>query len=469
MLQLKCTGLSLTALNTLSCAEGSIDVPVNIEFDSTYNGYTKSLSVGYYDEKGMEQDIEVPQENEQFTIPGPVFAQSGIIFISVHFKKDGTKFEPETNAVNYYVTKTARGSGNLGAKYTWEPVVKSFVDQYLTNNPPTVVTDPTLTKSGQAADAKVVGDKIKQLNESITNGSGITEEHSNTLWALIQKMAFTEQVTDEELNAFKTTWGITDTESGGDSGSEEDIPTTPTVTLSSIEATYSGGDVTVGTELTDLVDNIVVTAKYSDGTSQTVIGYELSGSIVEGSNIITVTYQGKTTTFVVVGIVESGGDEPLYTFESVENVEVASLQNVQMGALTVSNGNHIKFVNTNLNAEYSKWFFNMNVSSLATNGVTTPTETWFTIPSGANVKLCVKNLNANDGVSGARLGLNSHENVHTPWYIVGDTLGDKTEFTFTTDSDKDIKCVYLDLLPILNTPFSIELDVELYVNDERLI
>ena len=174
MLQLKCTGLNLTSLNALSCAEGSIDVPVTIEFDSTYNGYTKSLSVGYYNENGIEQNVSVSQENEQFMIPGPVFAQSGIIFISVHFQKEGVKFEPETNAVNYFVTKTAGGSGNLGARYSWEPVVKSFVDQYLTNNPPTVVTDLTLTKSGQAADAKVVGDKINSLKEDKVDKNDIS-------------------------------------------------------------------------------------------------------------------------------------------------------------------------------------------------------------------------------------------------------------------------------------------------------
>lgn len=99
----------------------------------------------------------------------------------------------------------------------------------------------------------------------------------------------------------------------------EDTPTEKTLT--SISATYSGGDVTVGTELTDLVNSILVTANYSDGTSQTVIGYELSGSINEGSNTITVTYQGKTTTFTVVGFVELVDDGIDYTLNPLANVE----------------------------------------------------------------------------------------------------------------------------------------------------
>lgn len=87
---------------------------------------------------------------------------------------------------------------------------------------------------------------------------------------------------------------------------EPDEPETPVVTLTSISATYSGGDVAVGTDVTDLT-GIVVTAYYSDGTSKAVTGYTLSGTIAEGSNTVTVSYGGKSTTFVVTGMAESGG------------------------------------------------------------------------------------------------------------------------------------------------------------------
>jgi hypothetical protein len=56
----------------------------------------------------------------------------------------------------------------------------------------------------------------------------------------------------------------------------------------------------------------VVTAHYSDGTSAPVSGYTLSGTIAKGSNTITVSYGGMTTTFTVTGLAESGGD----TFDS---------------------------------------------------------------------------------------------------------------------------------------------------------
>jgi hypothetical protein len=77
----------------------------------------------------------------------------------------------------------------------------------------------------------------------------------------------------------------------------------PEATLTGISATYSGGDVAEGTAVTDLT-GIVVTAHYSDGSTETVTGYTLSGTIAEGSNTVTVSYGGKTATFTVTGIVE---------------------------------------------------------------------------------------------------------------------------------------------------------------------
>lgn len=85
--------------------------------------------------------------------------------------------------------------------------------------------------------------------------------------------------------------------SDGDSGETE-------VTLTGITATYSGGDVAIGTAVTSLT-GIVVTAYYSDDTSENVTGYTLSGTIAEGSNIVTVAYGGKTATITVTGVVES--------------------------------------------------------------------------------------------------------------------------------------------------------------------
>lgn len=80
------------------------------------------------------------------------------------------------------------------------------------------------------------------------------------------------------------------------------------VTVTAISAAYTGGNVAAGTPV-DALNGLTVTATYSDGSTSPVTGYTLSGSIAEGDNTVTVTYQGKTATFTVTGI-PGGAEEP---------------------------------------------------------------------------------------------------------------------------------------------------------------
>ena len=188
-----------------------------------------------------------------------------------------------------------------------------------------VELDTTLTQYGKAADAGAVGNAIAQetaareaavnslnqanvkqderltkLEQTTPSGtSGLTVAQINALNGMFKVAAYIKSDVSTEYSAFKTAFGIED--SGGEPG-------TPEVTLTSISAEYSGGDVTVGTSLTDLT-GITVTATYSDGSTSTVTDYTLSGVIAEGSNTITVSYGGKTTSFVVTGIAEGTGKD----------------------------------------------------------------------------------------------------------------------------------------------------------------
>ena len=71
--------------------------------------------------------------------------------------------------------------------------------------------------------------------------------------------------------------------------------------LQSISAVYTQGETTVypTTSLDSLKSNLVVTATYSDDSTNIVENYALSGELTVGTSTITVTYQEKTTTFDV--------------------------------------------------------------------------------------------------------------------------------------------------------------------------
>lgn len=151
-------------------------------------------------------------------------------------------------------------------------------------------------------------------------GGGLTTEQINALDGMFKVCVFDDSLGDVEAAyaAFKTAFGITDSgEEEPDTPVEPDEPVTPEITLSSISAVYSGGDVPVGTAIADLT-GIVVTAHYSDGSSKSVTGYTLSGTIAEGSNTVTVSYGGKTTTFTVTGVAESGGETSDILYELAE-------------------------------------------------------------------------------------------------------------------------------------------------------
>ena len=226
----------------------------------------------------------------------------------------------DTGVINEWNTKVATGIVGIGLEATEEieeqnidaieQILRSIVE--LENKVDSggsggssIAIDDTLTQSGQAADAKAVGDRLDLLSEEIANlqTSGLTTAQVNALDGMFKVCAFTKDNVSAEYTAFKTAFGITD--SGGETE----------VTLTSISATYDGGDVAVGTSVAELT-GIVVTAHYSDGSTATVTGYTLSGTIAEGSNTVTVTYQGKTATFAVTGVAESGGGDIVATWES---------------------------------------------------------------------------------------------------------------------------------------------------------
>ena len=94
------------------------------------------------------------------------------------------------------------------------------------------------------------------------------------------------------------------------------ITATAVLTATSITATYTqSGTVYTTTPLNDLKSDLVVTANYSGGTSETVpsTDYTLSGTLTVGTSTVTVTYAGLTTTFSVT--VSEYVTPPLYNWD----------------------------------------------------------------------------------------------------------------------------------------------------------
>ena len=169
-----------------------------------------------------------------------------------------------------------------------------------------IITDREQINANKAGVAQLKED-LSELSEEINGlvASGLTQTQINALDGMFKVCAYDDSKDyTGAYTTFKQAFGI---ESGG-----EVEPDNPEITLSSISVSYTGGEVTTGTALSDL-KGITVTGTYSDGTTKTITGYTLSGEILEGENTITVSYSGKTATFKVTGIVESGGNAELPT------------------------------------------------------------------------------------------------------------------------------------------------------------
>lgn len=108
---------------------------------------------------------------------------------------------------------------------------------------------------------------------AIEHQAGLTEAQIEALNGMFQVCAFVKEDVSEEYSAFQSAFGIT------------------AAKLTGISAVYTGGNVTAGTSVNAL-SGIVVTAHYSDGSTQTVTGYTLGGTIAEGENSIAATYRG---------------------------------------------------------------------------------------------------------------------------------------------------------------------------------
>jgi len=159
--------------------------------------------------------------------------------------------------------------------------VQTIVEEYIEENPGLFVVDPTLTQSGEAADAKVTGDEIADLKSAISGGVGIPADVKEAL-----------------LNCFENVAWIND--DGQDYYDALEAALYPPADLVSISAVYTQSGTVYNTDsLNDLKTDLVVTANYSDQTTAIVDTYTLSGTLTVGTSTITVSYGGKTTTFTV--------------------------------------------------------------------------------------------------------------------------------------------------------------------------
>jgi hypothetical protein len=133
-------------------------------------------------------------------------------------------------------------------------------------------------------EAQIVDAVNDWLDEHPPASGGMTEEFKQALLAL--------------FNAIQTGWNV---DNARELIAELEAALYPSKTLVSISAVFNQGSAIIydTNDLNILKQYLTVTATYDDSSTGVVTNYTLSGTLTEGTSVITVAYKGKTTTFNV--------------------------------------------------------------------------------------------------------------------------------------------------------------------------
>ena len=313
-----------------------------------------------------------------------------------------------------------------------------------------VPTDTTLSISGSAADAKAVGDALAEKADSddvdaiddrvtaLESGSsgGLTADIKAALLACFANVA----------------WAGND---GQDFYDALDAALNPPAGVVSISAVYTqSGAVYDTASLDSLKSDLVVTARYDNGTTQTITNYTLSGTLTEGTSTITVAFNGKTTTF---NVTVSEAPPMLYPLTNgVHTLEDGSV-------LTITDNNHIKL---EASANPSQ-FVNLYTCEAGTADVVNNKPVWFTLPASASTTLTVKDITKTSNVN-TQFNLRKALSTASSSYSLAfnSYITDPTDKTYTPGSDENIACPFLYQQ---RANMTLEFTLELVVNGVRYI
>lgn len=295
------------------------DANVPFELDSGATAVIKGRNAAGI---AWQQDCTVSGANVTFTPSGAATDQFGVMPVTIEITESEEIISPL--CVVFHIQK---------AGYTNEEAVLS----------------PDFETAIQAAVAQAISE----------GGLGFSDEFKEALLACFEQVAW------------KTTYGQTYL-------SALETALYPGVYLASLTAAYDQDRPIYTDDSLDLVRlDLVVTANYSDGTTETLAddAYELTGTLTAGTSTITVSYGGKTATVSVLVTA------PLYSIADFAE------QTLTSGGKSIS----VKKENGvfTISGTYSGVVY-INASGVAS--LTRPTTAWLSTLSDKALLLKVKNI-----------------------------------------------------------------------------
>lgn len=263
-------GRSLTIIGTDGdvFTSGSVGLKIKVTFDDEWDGLVKQAvfqnGSNAYISTAINDEFEVPLE--ALSIPGRVLR------IGIRGTNGTTLVIPTI----YAECRIYEGSDKNGAAgQEWSP---SEVDQVLS------VVAAIDNKVGDLDDLDTTDKSsvVNAINEVFGKNSSISTALKQALLQLAQKVGY---IDDSGPSCYMALYNALYQE----------------YTIVSIDAVFTQGtNVVYDTDSLDsLKQYLVVTANYSNETSEVVTAYTLSGTLSVGESTITVSYMGKTDIFTV--------------------------------------------------------------------------------------------------------------------------------------------------------------------------
>lgn len=295
-------------------------------------------------------------------------------------------------------------------------VITSKTDESVELKTPTsTFTVPSLTNFGDPSELENdVVTEISDLKSQITQLEAIPYAVKQAMDTLFQNVAFkNDDLYSDELATFHA-WASA-------------------ISVTSISAVYTqSGTIYDDDTLDDLKSDLVVTASYDDGTSATVSGYTLSGILEIGTSTITVTYEGKTTTFSVI-VSDSRRVPTDYTwlYEAKDGQLLSANSNVTKvtggagGTETLDNGILVLHADAQASSSGSSNFLRYNLSDETTTNAKLSCYAkivdGYIIPTGATTALGYR-MQLSNGTSGAQAFLADANGLISVCYYTGSTF-----------------------------------------------
>lgn len=150
-------------------AQGSANIPVVLENDSSYSNYIKEVHCGYY-LNGVYCKVILPIENEKYLIPLEAFKFSGPLYLAVALVN--VKEIIKTNQINFEVRAAPNGKVILPTENEWHILVKNYMDSLFENDYGDRFDEIGTNLEVLAAEVQTQQEKITSQQTQIDNAIG---------------------------------------------------------------------------------------------------------------------------------------------------------------------------------------------------------------------------------------------------------------------------------------------------------